>query len=256
MLIGGYKFTLRLHLVVTQLHPTPTAYLHYDGQALFSTKQFTLDKKTIGPIGAPYTRGDEAPPTPGNRFDPLVHLTNQSANCKPANLKNFLADKPEVGPGCLWSMSRLEAFLDREEQRRECARKLDRSAGINPLTTASLWEQMRFICAKVTQAIAKGNRLKVETAQWEHFEIFGVDVMVDADGKLWLLEWNNVPDLGDAAWRIPGSEETNPDSLEGDAGIRRVVNDTMALLGLDAKSPALTEEAERASRQRFVKVLP
>jgi hypothetical protein len=39
-------------------------------------------------------------------------------------------------------------------------------------------------------------------------------------------------------------------------GIRRVVNDTMALLGMDAKSPALTDEAESESRQRFVQVLP
>jgi tubulin polyglutamylase TTLL2 len=82
LLIGGYKFTLRLHLVVTQLHPVPTAFLHYDGQALFSTKPFTLDKRTLGQL----------------RFDPLVHLTNQSANCTPSNLKNFLADKDEVNP--------------------------------------------------------------------------------------------------------------------------------------------------------------
>jgi hypothetical protein len=37
---------------------------------------------------------------------------------------------------------------------------------------------MQFICAKVTQAIAKGNRLAAATAKWKHFEIFGVDAMV------------------------------------------------------------------------------
>ena len=68
------------------------------------------------------------------------------------------------------------------------------------------------------------------------YELFGLDVMLDADGKAWLLECNDSPGLeycgshfiGEHALKVP-----HPDAEEGDAATRSVIHDTFALLGMD-----------------------
>lgn len=63
MLVGGYKFHIRVYICVTQLRPRPVAFVHTEGLVGFSTKPFSLDSTTLGAD-----------------FDPLVHLTNTAVN--------------------------------------------------------------------------------------------------------------------------------------------------------------------------------
>ena len=40
MLVGGYKFHMRLYLLVTECEPTPRAYIHSDGHVMFCTMKY------------------------------------------------------------------------------------------------------------------------------------------------------------------------------------------------------------------------
>lgn len=55
--------------------------------------------------------------------------------------------------------------------------------------------------------------------------------MLDADGKCWLLELNDSPGLEYCGSHFEGTP--SPDAAEGDATTRAVIDDTLALLGLD-----------------------
>ena len=76
LLLGGYKFDLRLYVVVTSMHPL-RVYLHDEGLCRFSTQK--------------YNEGDY-----GNVFS---HLTNASINKFSPNYDN---DKDTIGAGCKW----------------------------------------------------------------------------------------------------------------------------------------------------------
>jgi len=47
LLIGGYKFHMRIHLVITNVSPLQ-AFVQENGQCLFATKPYTLSSKTLG----------------------------------------------------------------------------------------------------------------------------------------------------------------------------------------------------------------
>merc|ERR1719424_2333210 len=92
-LLGGYKYHMRIHLVVTSLSP-PQAYVQAGGQCLFCTKPYTLDASTLGA-----------------RFDPPVHLSNTGLNMDDPQKDCFLKKKPVIGAGQQVSMEALEKFL-------------------------------------------------------------------------------------------------------------------------------------------------
>ena len=72
-----------------------------------------------------------------------------------------------------------------------------------------------------------------------HFQIYGLDLMPDDTGKVWLLESNDTPGLSScdpylSKSRMGVPDIENPDSAVGDAVTRQIVHDTMALAGMDA----------------------
>jgi len=80
-LVGGYKYHMRIHLVITNLSPLQ-AFVQENGQVLFATKPYTLSSKTLGAL-----------------FDPPAHVTNMGLNAKPSNKENYFHKKPVVGHG-------------------------------------------------------------------------------------------------------------------------------------------------------------
>merc|ERR1719265_2329784 len=71
-----------------------------------------------------------------------------------------------------------------------------------------------------------------ELEKGRHFEIFGMDLMLDKNLQIWMCEANNDPGLSYPDDEILGSP--NPDYTKERDACTQVWHDLMALLGLDA----------------------
>ncbi|KAI5699342.1 hypothetical protein M8J75_001411 [Diaphorina citri] len=85
LLIGGYKFDLRLYVCVPSFHPL-TIFVYREGLARFGTDKFSL----------------------ANLDNPFAHLTNSSLNKLGPG---YGTTKERVGSGCKWSLSQLRQYL-------------------------------------------------------------------------------------------------------------------------------------------------
>ncbi|XP_011872996.1 PREDICTED: probable tubulin polyglutamylase TTLL2 isoform X1 [Vollenhovia emeryi] len=86
LLIGGYKFDLRLYVCVPSYRPL-TIYLHKEGLARFATEKFSLERLD----------------------DPFRHLTNFSLN----KLGPGYSEKKErIGAGCKWTFRQLRRYFE------------------------------------------------------------------------------------------------------------------------------------------------
>ncbi len=88
LLIGGYKFDLRLYVAVPSFHPL-RIYVHEEGLVRFST-----DKYNLGTLD--------------NLFS---HLTNTSIN---KHSPMYGADKEGIGLGCKWTLTQLRHHFRQE----------------------------------------------------------------------------------------------------------------------------------------------
>lgn len=156
--LHGFKFDLRLYILVTSFKPLE-AFIYRDGFARLSTQQYSLD-----------------PTDMANKF---IHLTNSSIqkyNTEPMSKDNPLNDKNDdvggskvslLGPRGLWQQLS--------------------KGGID---TDLLW---RNICLLVVKSLVVVNERM--SHQPCCFEVFGYDVIIDSDLRPWLLEVNASPSL-------------------------------------------------------------
>merc|ERR1740117_2762626 len=198
-LVGGYKYHMRIHLVITNVSPLQ-AYVQENGQCLFATKPYTLANKTLGAL-----------------FDPPVHVTNMGLNAKPENKENYFKKKPVVGAGQQIRVKELVAHL----------------VATNPnFSKTNLWQQILSIAADTATYIAQGVQKNNKIIQDRHFELFGMDLMLDKDMKVWMCEVNTDPGLGYPDEEVLGSP--NPDYQKELVACKDTLHDMFALLGLDA----------------------
>ncbi|XP_063404870.1 tubulin polyglutamylase TTLL7-like [Mytilus trossulus] len=85
MLIGGYKFDLRIYVAVPSFHPL-SVYIYEEGIVRFSTEKYDLNTLT-------------------NVF---AHLTNTSIN---KHSPSYTTDKEYIGPGCKWTLTQLRHYF-------------------------------------------------------------------------------------------------------------------------------------------------
>ncbi|PSN44091.1 hypothetical protein C0J52_11918 [Blattella germanica] len=85
LLIGGYKFDLRLYVCIPSYHPL-TVYLYREGLARFSTDKFSM----------------------ADLSNPFCHLTNSSLNKWGPG---YNEKKERVGAGCKWSLRQLRHYF-------------------------------------------------------------------------------------------------------------------------------------------------
>lgn len=85
MLIGGYKFDLRIYVTVPCFHPL-TIYVYEEGIVRFSTEKYDVNSLT-------------------NVF---AHLTNTSIN---KHSPSYSTDKEYIGPGCKWTLTQLRHYF-------------------------------------------------------------------------------------------------------------------------------------------------
>jgi len=162
--LDGYKFDLRLYVLVTSFQPLE-AFIYKDGFARVSTAAYSLDPQTMN-----------------NKF---IHLTNSSIQKQ--NIEGPSSDNPLLkhaadvdddvgggskiallGPHGLWARLRL-----------------------HQIDTDALWAS---ICSVVLKSLAVVDDKMVY--QPCCFEMFGYDILIDSDLKPWLLEVNASPSLG------------------------------------------------------------
>ncbi|PNF34975.1 hypothetical protein B7P43_G15627 [Cryptotermes secundus] len=85
LLIGGYKFDLRLYVCIPSYHPL-TVYLYKEGLVRFSTDKFSM----------------------ADLSNPFCHLTNSSLNKWGPG---YNEKKERIGPGCKWSLRQLRRYF-------------------------------------------------------------------------------------------------------------------------------------------------
>ena len=170
--LNNYKFDLRLFIVVTSFHPLE-AFIYRDGFARISSSIYSL--------------------TPESLQNKFIHLTNSSIQKQ--NLQGFTEDNPInskqddpdaagskislLGDNGLWK--RLEQFSTIAVQQGTYHKIID---------AKELWTS---ICLLVVKSLVMVDEKIVN--QPNCFELFGYDVLIDADLRPWLLEVNASPSL-------------------------------------------------------------
>lgn len=202
ILLGGYKFHMRIHLVITSLSP-PQAYVQAGGQCLFCTKPYSLSKDTLGA-----------------RFDPPVHLSNTGLNMDEPQKEGFMKNKPVIGKGQQISMEQLEKYL---------------AAHYPRFKREVLWAEIMQISKEVVEYVAQapGVRRHGKFGPDGFFDMFGMDLMIDKNLKVWMCETNNTPGLDDQDKKVFGGL-SNPDYMKEHKAFVTIWNDLLTLLGLDA----------------------
>lgn len=202
-LVGGYKYHMRIHLLITNVggNGGPVeAFVQENGQCLFATKPYTLSSKTMGA-----------------NFDPPVHVTNMGLNATPENKDAYFTKKPVVGRGQQIRVKQLVAHLQENDP------TFDRQA---------FWQQILSIATDTANYVAQGIKRRSKTARDRHFELFGMDLMLDKDMKVWMCEVNTDPGLSYPDKEVLDSP--NPDYQKELRACKDTLHDIFALLGLDA----------------------
>ncbi|XP_019712934.1 tubulin polyglutamylase TTLL5 isoform X1 [Hippocampus comes] len=159
LLIDEFKFDVRLYVLVTSYDPL-LIYVYEEGLARFATVKYDR--------------------TPKNIKNTFMHLTNYSVNKKSSDYVS--CDDPEVEDyGNKWSMSAVLRYL-REEGK----------------NTILLMRQVEDVIIKAvlsaqTQIAAACKTFVPHPTNC--FELYGFDVLIDANLKPWLLEVNLSPSL-------------------------------------------------------------
>lgn len=203
-LIGGmYKFHIRAYLLITNRSPLK-AYLYKDGMLEFATVPYGLDSIE-------------------KKFNKYVHLTNYAINTQKQNMHNVCKDKPGVGIGSEWETKHLFKYLK------------ENHPGFRG--DGGFWKKL----ASISKVIAKTLMAhpKVESGcknfnETSHFELYGLDVMLDENLNMYITEANCQPGLQWSDPQLPNGQ-FNQRSAEINDLIANLLNDILTKLGADEK---------------------
>ena len=169
--LDGYKFDLRLYVLVSSFRPLE-AFLYKEGFARVSTQQYSSDRKT---------------------FDNLfIHLTNSSVQRR--NSEGPTADNPLSSNGAESNGSKLP--LGGENGLWSRFRKIGIDAD-------AIWKDITVLVLK--SLVVVDTQMIFQPCS---FEIFGYDVLIDQNLKPWLLEVNASPSLSrdnELDYRVKGA---------------------------------------------------
>lgn len=158
LLLNGYKFDLRLYVLVTSFNPLE-AFIYSDGFARLSTMLYSDSKEDID-----------------NKF---IHLTNSSIqkyNTDNIDKNNPLNEESEQVGGSKLSLQGVLGLWEKLQAK-----------GID---VHELWRKICLLVVKSLVAVEE----KIPHNPC-YFEIFGYDVIIDSNLRPWLLEVNASPSL-------------------------------------------------------------
>lgn len=166
-LINRLKSDVRLYVLVTSWHPL-TVYLNANGLVRFATDPYTLDVDSLDNRNA--------------------HITNYSLNKRSSNFRPTHA-VDEDGTGSKWTLDALRAHLEQ---------------AVGRGAADAMWRAVDDIVVKTCIAAEPAMQAAYEkyvpdgVKAQPHagvFQLFGFDVMLDANLRPWLLEVNLDPAL-------------------------------------------------------------
>eukprot|EP00908_Phaeocystis_cordata_P011827 Transcript_22782.p1 GENE.Transcript_22782~~Transcript_22782.p1 ORF type:complete len:592 (-),score=193.38 Transcript_22782:52-1674(-) len=174
MLLEGLKFDLRLYVLLTSVGGAadggPTrAFLYREGMARFAVNEYV-------------------PPSRANLRDVNMHLTNYSLNKKSAAYKH--TDAPDGSDGSKRTASSVLAALCAAGQLHD---------------VEETWQQIGELVGRALAVVQPA--LAAARGKWANpsFQVLGYDVLLDAQGRPWLVECNDHPSLRlDLQWDEPG----------------------------------------------------
>lgn len=162
-LIDGYKFDLRIYVLVTSVDPL-RVYIHNEGMARFCTEKYEKPKSS-------------------NLDQVFGHLTNYSLNKKN---ENFVANENVEEADC-GSKRSLSSVMKEIEALGHSVKDLQlKIDDIIRLTLASI---QPFLATNYHAAV------QYNDGKSRCFEILGFDVMIDKNMNPWLIEVNCMPSL-------------------------------------------------------------
>ncbi|EAX90681.1 Tubulin-tyrosine ligase family protein [Trichomonas vaginalis G3] len=162
-LIDGYKFDLRIYVLVTHISPL-RIYIHNEGMARFCSE--------------PYK-----PPKSSNLDEVYGHLTNFSLNKK---CENFQTNDTDIAPETGSKRTLTSIFNKLKENSVDVKILQDKIDNIIRYTIASIASQLK---------IAYSSKIFNSDNKCRCFEILGFDILIDKDVNPWLIEVNTVPSL-------------------------------------------------------------
>ncbi|CAJ1344364.1 unnamed protein product [Effrenium voratum] len=158
-LLGGLKWDMRTYVTVTSFNPLE-AFVYKDGFARFTTVPYNTSSEDID-----------------NKF---VHLTNSSIQRH--NEDNFM-----------------------QEEGANATRREDALLGGTKISFGMLQERLKAcgvewatVWAKMVEVILKSLCMAEDHIPFQvnSFELFGYDLMIDSKMKVWLIEVNSSPSMG------------------------------------------------------------
>ena len=201
-LLRGYKYDLRIYILVTCFEPLK-AYIFKEGLVRLATQPYTTAKGSLK-----------------KRF---VHLTNYSVNKKAENYsKNKKTDattivkqntasgsQPAEAPQrdvIAEAMAQVNKANNEEEEEEQIESKWSlkmlreeyEKIGID---YGEVYTKIKDVCIKTLMSVEPYIVTQNRTAKSKNacFEIYGFDVLVDANLKPWLLEVNVLPSLSSSS---------------------------------------------------------
>jgi len=159
LLFNGYKFDLRIYVVITSFYPLKI-YIHREGLIRTATTKYE--------------------PEIGSDYSETSHLTNTSINKKNNDVQVLKQYEDDVLP----FMMAFAVFFNQLK-----------AEGVD---VDLLWDQIYDVVIKTTLSIEKhvsGYTKDHFQNGSKCFEIFGYDILIDRDLKPWLLEVNLSPSM-------------------------------------------------------------
>jgi len=205
-LFGGfYKFHLRCYMVISNVKDPYRAYLWKNAQIQFATHHFDL------------TQIDKS-------FNKYSHITNYKVNNEKKNNKFVCQDKPGIGPGTEWSLKKFFEAMSSEPK----------------FSEDKFWQELETIAKVVGEKLSTSSHVRRGLKQLKynpqnHFEIYGLDIIMDEDCNLALTEANTQPGLDMTNTTMPNGE-FNPEIIEANKVTEGIVCDTINLLGIARKT--------------------
>lgn len=122
-----------------------------------------------------------------------------------------------------------------------------------------MWSQLRRIGKEVLLAIISHDTCKryaKKMVKGRHFEVYGMDILMDERFKCWLLECNSSPGLCDSPDKVPVPAKNkkgtktriNFGAREALKDTKNAVHDIFTMLDLDSYTKA-------GSKKNFIKIL-
>lgn len=205
-LYGGlYKFHLRLYMIVTNVEDPFRAYLWKNAQVQFATHTFDLTQIE-------------------SKFNKYSHITNYKVNNEKKNNHRVIADKAGVGMGTEWGVQR---FIDEMTQNEP---KFNEDKFWSKLTEIARVVSIKLMNSSHVQRAMKRSHYSTSN----HFEIYGLDIIMDDNCELALTEANTQPGL-DKTNPIMSNGIHNPEIVKANDITEGIINDSLTLMGIDGK---------------------